>query len=151
MELAQQLAVLLDNRPGALARLAEILADAGLNIIAFTTHDTVDHNVVRLVLDDPARAIELFKDRGLQPIVNEVVLAPGENKPGSLAEMSRRLAAAKVNIEYAYCATSPGAPAGLLVIRASDCKRALKALNQPAKALLRPKPSVRKRKDPPRP
>ena len=36
---------------------------------------------------------------------------------------------ADINIEYAYCATSPNAKNGLLVLRASNCKKALKVLN----------------------
>jgi hypothetical protein len=56
-------------------------------------------------------------------------MVPGDNKPGSLAAIARRLGEAKINIEYAYCATNPGAKNGLLILRASDCKKALKVLN----------------------
>lgn len=130
MHLATQLALLLDNRPGSLARVAESLADAGINIIAFTTVDTVDYNVIRVVVDNPKRAVAVFKDRGVSAVASEVLLVPGENRPGSLARLARRLAQARVNIEYAYFATNPGARQGLLVIRANDCKKAMKALNE---------------------
>ena len=48
---------------------------------------------------------------------------------GSLALLAHKLAKAKVNIEYAYCATAPNAKKGLLIVRASDPKKALKVLN----------------------
>jgi hypothetical protein len=47
IETATQLAVFLANRPGALARVCEALANAGVNIYALATSDTVDHTVVR--------------------------------------------------------------------------------------------------------
>ena len=53
----------------------------------------------------------------------------GDNKPGSLARICHKLAAGHVNIEYAYCATPPDARKGLLVLRVSNAKKALKILN----------------------
>jgi len=53
----------------------------------------------------------------------------GDNKSGSLAKIAHKLSAAKVNIEYAYCATPPHAKKGLLVLRVNDAKKALKVLN----------------------
>ncbi len=53
----------------------------------------------------------------------------GDNKPGSLARISHKLAAANINIEYCYCATPPDAKKGLLVLRTSSARKALKVLN----------------------
>jgi hypothetical protein len=43
--------------------------------------------------------------------------------------VAHKLAKAKINIEYTYCATPPDAKRGLLILRVSDAKKALKALN----------------------
>jgi hypothetical protein len=129
MQLGTQLALFLDNQPGSLARVCEALAEAKINIHAFSTNDTVDHTVLRMVVSDPDKAIAVFEERNALVIESEVLLVPGDNKPGSLAAIARKLGAAKINIEYAYCATSPNAKNGLLILRASDCKRALKVLN----------------------
>jgi hypothetical protein len=129
MELATQLALFLDNKPGALARVCEALAEAKINIHAFTTSDTVDHSVVRLVVSDPRRALTLFEEHGALTVETEVILVPGANRPGSLAAIAKALAEADLNIEYAYCATSPGSRNGLLVLRPNNPKKALKILN----------------------
>ncbi len=129
VHLATQLALFLDNRPGTLARVCEALAEAKINIQAFSTSDTVDHSVVRMVVDDPHKAIAVFEKRGAMVVESDILLVPGDNKPGSLANIAKKLAAAKVNIEYAYCATAPNAKTGLLVLRTNDSKKALKVLN----------------------
>jgi hypothetical protein len=129
MQITKQLAIFLDNRPGTLARLADALAEAKINIYAITTSDTVDHTVIRLVVSDYRRAIHLFEQHGTLVVDDDVLMVEGSNKPGELARIARRLAAAKINIEYCYSATPAEAKKGLLVMRVSNPSRALKVLN----------------------
>jgi hypothetical protein len=129
MQITTQLALFLDNRPGTLARVCDALSEAKINIYAITTSDTVDHSVIRMVVSDTRKALLLFEERGTLVVESEVLMIEGDNKPGSLARIAHKLADAKVNIEYAYCATPPDAKKGLLILRISDAKKALKLLN----------------------
>jgi hypothetical protein len=129
MQLTHQLALFLDNRPGTLARLCEALAEAKINIYAISTSDTVDHSVIRMVVSDTRKALLLFEERGTLVVESEVVMVEGDNRPGGLAKIANKLADNGVNIEYCYCATPPDAKRGLLVLRLSDAKKALKLLN----------------------
>jgi len=63
-----------------------------------------------------------FEEHGTLVIDDDVLLIEGDNKPGSLAKIAHKLADAKINIEYAYCATPPDAKKGLLILRISDAK-----------------------------
>jgi hypothetical protein len=129
MQLATQLALFLDNRPGTLARVCDALSAAKINIYAVTTSDTVDHNVVRMVVSDPRRAMLIFEEHGTLVVDTEVLMIEGDNKPGSLARICHKLAAAKINIDYCYCATPPDARKGLLILRVTNAKKAMKVLN----------------------
>ena len=129
MQITKQLAIFLDNRPGTLARVCETLAAAKINIYAISTSDTVDHTVIRMVVSDYRRAQKIFEEHGTLVVEDDVVMVEGDNKSGSLAKIAHKLSAARVNIEYAYCATPPEAKKGLLVLRVKDAKKALKALN----------------------
>ncbi len=129
IQLARQLALFLDNKPGTLARLCDALSEEKINIYAISTSDTVDHIVVRMVLSDPVRAQHVFEERGTLVVSTEVLMVDGDNKPGSLAAIAHKLAKGDVNIDYAYCATHPKAQKGVLVLRASNPKKALKILN----------------------
>jgi hypothetical protein len=130
IQISKQLALFLENRPGTLARVCDALAAEKVNILAVSISDTVDHSVVRMVVSDPTRARRLFEAHGALVVESDVLQIEGDNKPGSLAQVAHRLAGAKVNIEYAYCATSPGARKGLLILRVSNPQKALKALNR---------------------
>jgi hypothetical protein len=129
MQITTQLALFLENRPGTLARVCDALAAEKINIFAISTSDTVDHSVVRMVLSDAQKALNLFEAHGSLVVETEVLMIDGDNKPGSLAQIAHKLADAKVNIEYAYFATNPDAKKGLLILRASNPQKALKALN----------------------
>ena len=128
MESATQLAVFLANRPGALARVCEALAQAEINIHALATSDTVDHSVVRMVVSDPTKALMLLGEAGVLALESDVLTIETENKPGVLATIAERLAKAEVNIEYAYFAAGPEAAKGLIILRPSDVEKAQSAL-----------------------
>ena len=130
METATQLAVFLSNQPGALARVCDALAEAGINIHALSISDTVDHSVVRMVVSDPTKALMLLGERGVLALENEVLVMETANEPGVLAKIADRLATAEVNIEYAYMATGAKLPRGLIVLRPSDVDKARQALKE---------------------
>jgi hypothetical protein len=130
METAIQLSVFLENQPGTLARVCDELARNEINILAMTVANTIDHAIVRLVVDRPHKALDIFEERGTPCDDNEVILLQGDNRPGSLAEIAHKLANADVNIHYAYLATPSGESRGLLVLRTDDIPRTMKALGE---------------------
>ncbi|HXU75899.1 MAG TPA: ACT domain-containing protein [Methylomirabilota bacterium] len=129
MQIAKQLAIFLDNRPGTLARVADALAGAKINIYAVTTSDTVDHSVIRMVVSDYRKAMHMFEEHGTLVVEDDVLLIDGSNKPGELARLAHKLADAKVNIEYCYSATPADSKKGLMIMRVSNAAKALKVLN----------------------
>ena len=125
MEIATQLALFLENTPGTLAAVCDELAKADINILALTVSDTVDHSVVRMIVSDTDKALNIFEEHGTLVVENEVLLVEIDNKPGSLSRISHELAEAEINIEYAYLATGNGSGPGLMVLRLSDAEKAL--------------------------
>jgi hypothetical protein len=129
LETMTQLAVFLENRPGALARVCEALAKAGINIYALTVSDTVDHSVVRMIVSDPTKALMLLGERGVLAFENDVLVIDATNEMGVLGKIADALSRAEVNIEYAYFATGANSPKGNIVLRASDVEKAHRALS----------------------
>lgn len=129
METAIQLSIFLANKPGTLAQVCDELAEQKINIYALSISDTSDHSVVRIVVSDPQKAAHILGERGVLVVENNVLLIENANRPGTLAGISHALAKAKINIEYAYLATSPKSKTGLAVIRVSDTKKAVKVLS----------------------
>ena len=129
MEITTQLALFLANKPGTLAAVCDALAAAKINIFGLTISDTVDHAVVRMVLSDYKRALSIFEEHGTLVLENEVLMLEHDNKPGTLSEIAKKLAAENVNIEYAYLATAPTAEKGVLIFRPNNLKKAFEILS----------------------
>jgi len=130
MDIVKQLSLFIANKPGTLASICGELAKYKVNIYALTISDTTDHAVVRMVVSDTQKAMHLFERRGLLVIDNNVLMIENSNKPGSLAKIAERLAKSKINIEYAYLATSPGSKKGLLIVRTEKVEKALEVLKK---------------------
>ena len=124
-----QLAVFLENRPGALARVCEALAKAGVNIHALTVSDTVDHSVIRMIVSDPTKALMLMGERGVLAFENDVLCIEATNERGVLGKIADALSRAEVNIEYAYFASNITSPKGMIIVRPSDVEKAQRALS----------------------
>jgi hypothetical protein len=121
------LTVILEDRPGQLARVGEITGTAGVNIRGLAAFTGDSHGVLHLLVDDAdvARARAALKEEGMGIAdEREVLVVDIEDRPGSLGEMSHELADANVNVELAY--TTFGGVR--LVIATDDLESARRAL-----------------------
>ena len=129
MHIARQISVFLENKPGALAKMCDALAERDVNIVALSVGDTADYAVVRLLTSDPDTAVHVIGEAGTLVVECDVVVVDLENRVGSLAETARKLSRADINIDYAYGSATEDQPAGMLVLRTQDPQETLKALS----------------------
>lgn len=130
VKVEKQLSIFLENRPGLLAKVCGTLAEAGINILALSIHDTVDHAIIRLLADRPVKALLILEQLGLYILESDVIVLELANKPGALGEVARRLARADINIEYAYCSATPHQEGGCLILKSEEPERAIELLRE---------------------
>jgi hypothetical protein len=130
MPIQKQLSVFLPNRPGVMARTCSILSEAGINILAMAVHDTVDNAVVRIIADQPTKAILLLEQEEFYVTEQDVLVIDLENKAGSLTRIAQSLAEADININYAYCTATQKQEGGCLVLRTDQLERAQDLLSK---------------------
>ncbi|OIO39661.1 MAG: hypothetical protein AUJ72_00295 [Candidatus Omnitrophica bacterium CG1_02_46_14] len=130
MPIEKQLSIFMENKPGRLSHICNALADAGINIHAMSVHDTMDHAIVRLLVDDPNKALILLEEDGVYIVSQEVVVLQTENKPGIIASVAQKLFRADINIEYAYCTATKNQDLGCLVIKTKDAEQTLEILEE---------------------
>ena len=118
----------MENKPGRLSKICSTLADAGINIHAMTVHDTVDHAIVRLIVDQPTKALIILEEEGVYIVTQDVVILEIENKPGIISMVAKKLFRADINIEYAYCTATKNQDLGCLVIKTRDVEQTLEIL-----------------------
>ena len=96
--------ILLDDRPGALARMGEALADAGVSIEGGGAWVVDGRGIAHFLVADGAAARAALESAGLHVLgVREVVTTRlRQDVPGQLGGLTRRMADAGVNIEVLY-------------------------------------------------
>jgi hypothetical protein len=100
----KDLAVALDDRPGALAEMGEALGRAGVSIEGGGVFAVGGTGVGHFLFADAAPARAALEEAGIRVLVeNEVVVQKlRQDEPGQLGKIARRMAAAGVNIEVQY-------------------------------------------------
>lgn len=91
-----------ENRPGRLATITELLGEAGVNIEALAAYGNDGEGVLRLIVDHPETARRVLAEAGLRVEEHQVLAARLPHTPGALAAVTRRLADAEVNIAAVY-------------------------------------------------
>lgn len=98
----EQLTVFLENKPGHLSKMCQVLGAAGINMDALTIAETTDYGLVRILTAAAGQARDILLQAGYQASVGPVLAVELEDKPGALAALVTALDAAQVNIEYCY-------------------------------------------------
>lgn len=115
----KQLSVFVENKQGALSRIASLLSENGVNLRAVSIADTQDFGILRVIVDDIDKAAGALKLNNVIVKINNVIGVELSDKPGSLASVLDLLTSGGVNVEYMYAFVTPGnRDSAYLVLRA---------------------------------
>jgi hypothetical protein len=106
--MATDLTLYLDDQPGELARVGDVLGKAGTNIAGLCAVTSGGGQAeVHILVEDPTPAFEALERAGIKIAAEqEVIVLEVEDRPGAVGEVARRLGDAKVNLTTAYLATN---------------------------------------------
>jgi hypothetical protein len=125
----KQISVFVENKKGRLARITDILGNAGIDLIALSIADTTNFGVMRCIVSDPDNTLQLLKQSGFTASTTEVIVAEVPDKPGGLASVLKTLDAAGISVEYMYSFVRTHGQNALILFRVEDVEAAVKALN----------------------
>ena len=124
--IVKQLSVFLENKQGRLCAAVDVLAKNDINISALSLADTSDFGILRLMVSEVDRAVQVLRDASFAVMLTDVICLNVPNVSGALSEILESLAANDIFIEYMY-AFSEGDNANV-VIRPTDIDRCVSIL-----------------------
>jgi len=126
--MAFDLVIEIENEPGALARVAAAVSDAGVNLAAATCMGTADRVELHILVPhaEAARHALAISHVGVSR-EREVVVVDVEDRPGVLADLTRKVAEAGVDLDLVYVATR-----NRLVFGSADLDGLKAALERPS-------------------
>ena len=125
----KQISVFLENKPGMMYHVSEILAKHKVDMRALSLAETSDFGIVRIIVDDVYKAATALKDEGCIHSITPVIGVAIPDEPGGLHQVLSILQAAGLNIEYMYAFLGgKTADHAYMIFRVQDDKAAVKAL-----------------------
>ena len=98
----KQLSVFLENKPGTLRAMTEVLSTSGIDMRALSLAETKDFGIARVIVDDVYKTTTALKDAGFVHTVTPVLGVAIPDEPGGLSQVLGVLDDAGVNAEYMY-------------------------------------------------
>ncbi|HOD28150.1 MAG TPA: hypothetical protein PKH03_02970 [Syntrophales bacterium] len=126
----KQISVLLDNTPGTLARLSNILDNEDITYKAVLAASAEQQSTVRLVVNDPDRAAAVLKSFGFNFEVSPVLAAEVPLHPGGMNAILKHLSKADVNIHYLYTTINRLGQETIVILGVDNLDEARKVLQR---------------------
>ena len=122
----KQLSVFLENKTGRINDVTRILGKHGINMHAFSMAETTDFGILRLIVSEVEKAVEILREANFAVMLTDVVCIKCNNSAGALSTILEQLSEKDIFIEYMY-AFADGEQANI-VIRPNDIDKCVNTL-----------------------
>ncbi len=126
----REISLTLPNRPGALAGVARTLAAERINLAAIGADSSQGRGRLRLIVNDPDRAMRLLSAAGYEPEVREMLAVRLEDRAGSFLRVLELLAREGVNIQSVAILVAREGNRPLVALSSNDLPRARRLLQR---------------------
>lgn len=128
--LVKQLSVFVENKAGRLAEIIGILGQNNIDISALSIADTTDFGILRLIVNDPAKAETVLKENGAVVKTTDVIAMAVADQPGGLAKALDILSGAGLVIEYMYAFIGKSDAGAMVIVRVDQPEEAVKLMEK---------------------
>ena len=126
----KQISVFVENVRGTLSRVTGILAENGINIRALSIADTTDFGILRLIVQDPDKAVSVLKENDITVKSTEVIVVAIDDKPSGLNRALVALRDSGVSVEYMYAFVGKRANEAYVIIKTDNSDNAVAAMEK---------------------
>lgn len=126
----KQISVFLENKPGTMAELTEVLSDHNVDMRALSLAETSDFGIARIITDDVYNTMQVLKEAGYVCSLTKVLAVAIPDTPGALAKVIRCLGDNGVNVEYIYAFITRKKDLAYMIFRVEDNEKAIQVLSK---------------------
>ncbi|MBT3483271.1 MAG: amino acid-binding protein [Opitutales bacterium] len=129
-EIETQLSVTIENEPGQIACISELLSKSNVHINAVSISDSIDGGHFRFIADTPRDAKAVLVEKGFEVKVESVLTIRLNDSRGRLAGITLALAQASINIDYVYASVDQTGSSTRLVLKVENILLAIRILEE---------------------
>ncbi len=128
--LIKQLSVFIENKPGGLAPIIEVLGKNNIDISALSLADTSEYGILRLIVNKPDLAVSVLRETGVVVKLTDVLAVAMDDTPGGLSKILEIFVKSDINVDYMYAFVGSVTNKALMVVKVSDAELAAAALDK---------------------
>lgn len=118
-----QVSVFLENKPGRLEKVLQILNDNEINLRSISVAETSDYGIFRLILDKPSEAVERLKEAGFVVKETNVLGLEIDDTKGAMLNVVKELARNDISIEYTYTCLPVHNKKVIIIVRVDEMEK----------------------------
>lgn len=128
--LVTQISVFLENKSGRLAEVTRTLSAEKIDIRALYIADTTEYGILRMIVDQPAKAQDVLTEHGFTVSATHVIAVAVPNQPGKLDEALELLSDGAISVDYLYAYVGRSNDDAVVIIRVQNPQLALEKLEK---------------------
>lgn len=126
----KQLSIFLQNKEGSLYDALEILTKADINIKALSLADTSDFGILRVVIDEPEKGLEVLEKNNFLVKLTDIIAIEMNDSPGGLSSVLGIIKENNINLEYLYAFTHNKTDKAILLLHTDNLDELIKVLKK---------------------
>lgn len=116
----KQISIYAENKKGCLQNVTGILCRNGINILGSVTNDSAEYGIIRMVVSDPEKSIEVLSNAGYICKTTPVLAVECLDEVGSLDKILKTLFDSNINVNYTYLSFNRDSGLPIMVIHTDD-------------------------------
>ena len=124
----KQISAFIENKPGRLADLVQLLGDNGIDLVSLSIADTTEFGILRGIVADYERGMALLSQAGYTVRLTDVLAASVPDVPGGLAQVLHLLRDNGISVEYLYSFVRDAGNHALIIFRVEELDRAAQVM-----------------------
>ncbi|NLK17558.1 MAG: ACT domain-containing protein [Clostridiales bacterium] len=126
--MVKQLSVFIENRPGRLYKITQLLSQHNIDLVMLSIADTKEFGILRIITSDIEKSFRVLKEAGYTVSITEMIGVEVPDRPGGLAEVLAVFDRCGISIEYLYSFARTSDKIAIILFRVEDSQSALEKL-----------------------
>ncbi len=131
----KQVSIYAENVKGKMLEITDVLMENNVNILGSVTNDSAEYGIVRMIVDNPSKAIESLTKKGIICKMTDVIGVEVKDEVGNLNRLLKALHDANINVDYLYLSFNRESGCPIMVLHTADAKEVENSLSAKGFAL----------------
>ena len=131
----KQVSIYAENVKGKMLEITDVLMENNVNILGSVTNDSAEYGIVRMIVDNPTKAIDALTKRGIICKMTDVIGVEVKDEVGNLNRLLKALHDANINVDYLYLSFNRESGCPIMVLHTADAKEVENSLSTKGFAL----------------